>query len=260
MFAWRWLLLCLPAVVYVQDVCAQDPFEIQVFEYEPLPLGAYTYEAHINYVLDDGTTKFDGPVAPEQDQLHVSSEWTAGITDQIRAGFTVLTAVVPGLGLQYAGFRILPHFYAPKSWGLPLNLGIVAELSFERPLFDQDTRQVELRGIIERHIGRLQMDGNVVFERALHGTGTRNGWDFEPSGRLAWQAWRTLTPSIEYYGYLGPVGNFLPRDQQIHLLFPGADWKIGERLTWSFGVGLGTTDTGSRVIFKSRIEFEFGKK
>src|SRR5271154_2515714 len=116
MFAWRWLLLCLPAVVYVQDVCAQDPFEIQVFEYEPLPLGAYTYEAHINYVLD-GTTKFDGPVAPEQDQLHVSSEWTAGITDQIRAGFTVLTAVVPGLGGQYAGFRVLPHFYAPKSWG-----------------------------------------------------------------------------------------------------------------------------------------------
>jgi hypothetical protein len=41
---------------------------------------------------------------------------------------------------------------------------------------------------------------------------------------------------------------------------PGADWKIGERLTWSFGVGLGTTDTGSQVILKSRIEFEFGRK
>jgi hypothetical protein len=40
MFVWRWLLLCLPVAVY-----AQDPFEIQVFEYEPLPLGAYTSEA-----------------------------------------------------------------------------------------------------------------------------------------------------------------------------------------------------------------------
>jgi hypothetical protein len=58
MSAWRWLLLCAPVVLY-----AQDPFEIQVFEYEPLPPGAYTYESHINYVLD-GTGKYDGPVAP----------------------------------------------------------------------------------------------------------------------------------------------------------------------------------------------------
>jgi hypothetical protein len=254
MFVWRWLLLCLPVAVY-----AQDPFEIQVFEYGPLPLGAYTLETHLNHVAN-GTTSFDGPVASEQGQFHASTEWTAGITDEIRAGFVVLSAVVPGLGMQYSGFRVLPHFYAPKSWGLPVNLGLIAEFSFERPLFDRDTRQVELRGIIEKHIGRLQMDGNVVFERALHGPGTRNGWDFEPSGRLGWQAWRTLTPTIEYYGSMGPVGNLLPKGQQIHLLFPGADWKIGERLTWSFGVGLGTTEAGSRVILKSRIEFEFGRK
>jgi hypothetical protein len=254
MLVWRWLLLCLPGAVY-----AQDPFEIQVFEYEPLPLGAYTFEAHLNYVVD-GTTKFDGPVAPEQYQFHASSEWTAGITDQFRAGFVMLTAAVPGIGMQSAGFRVLPHFYVPRSWGLPVNLGFVAEFSFERPLFDLDTRQVELRGIVEKHLGRLQMDENVVFERALHGPGTRAGWDFEPSGRLGSQAWRTLTPSIEYYGYMGPVGNLLPRGRQIHLLFPGADWKIGERLMWSFGAGLGTTGTGSQVILKSRIQFEFGRK
>jgi hypothetical protein len=164
-------------------VYAQDPFEIQVFEYEPIPLGAYIFETHLNYVAN-GTTKPDGPVAPEQDQFHASTEWTAGITDEIRAGFVVLSAVVPGLGTQYAGFRVLPHFYAPRSWGLPLNLGFVAEFSFERPLFDQDTRQVELRGIIEKHVGRLQMDGNVVFDRTLHGPRTRAGRDFEPSGRL----------------------------------------------------------------------------
>jgi hypothetical protein len=237
---------------------AQDPFEIQVFEYEPLPLGAYTFETH-HYVAV-GTTTPDGPVAPEKDQFHASTEWTAGITDEIRAGFVVLSAVIPGLGVQFGGFRVLPHFYAPRSWGLPLNLGFVAEFSFERPLFDRDTHEVELRGIVEKHIGRLQMDGNVVFERALHEPGARNGWDFEPSGRLAWQAWRNLTPSIEYYGYMGPAGNFLPRSQQIHLLFPGVDWRIAERLTWSFGVGLGTTDTGSQVILKSRIEFEIWRK
>lgn len=83
---------------------------------------------------------------------------------------------------------------------------------------------------------------------------------FRAVRQACWQAWRTLTPSVEYYGYMGPVGNLLARGQQIHLLFPGADWKIGERLTWSFGVGLGATETGSQMILKSRIEFDFGRK
>jgi hypothetical protein len=254
MFWCRWLLLSIGVAAY-----AQYPFEIQVFEYEPLPLGAYTLEEHNNYVLD-GATKFDGSVAPLQNQFHFSTELTAGLTDQIRAGLVVLSANVPGLGVQYGGLRVLPHFYAPKSWGLPVNLGLVTEFSFERSLFDEDTRQVEIRGIVEKHVGRLRMDGNIVFDHALHGPGTRNGWGLEPSGRIAWQAWRSLTPSVEYYGYLGPVGNLPPPGQQIHLIFPGADWKVSEQLTWSFGVGLGVTGSGSQVILKSRFEFEFGRR
>jgi hypothetical protein len=254
MFRFGWLLVSLSAAAY-----AQDPFEIQVFEYEPLPRGAFTYDAHVNYTLD-GARSFGGPVAPLRHQLHLSSEWTGGIDDEVRAGLVLLTAAVPGRGLEYAGFRILPHFYAPSSWGLPVNLGFAAELSFERPLFEENTRHLELRGIVEKHIGRLQMDGNVVLERALHGPGIRNGWGLEPSGRLGWQVSRSLTPSIEYYSSLGPLGNFLPAHRQIHLLFPGADWKIRDRFTWSFGVGMSPTDGASRLVLKSRLEFEFGRR
>ena len=245
MYLCRWLLplVCVAA-------CAQDPFEIQVFEYEPLPLGAFTYETHLNYVLA-GTTEFDGPVAPLQGQLHFSSEWTAGITDQIRAGVTLLTAEGPGIGIEYAGVRFLPHFYAPRSWHLPVNLGLLAEFSFERSRFNADTRVMELRGITEKHVGRLQMDGNIVFERALHGPGTAAGWKLEPSGRIAWQARQSLTPSLEYYGELG--------QKQAHLLLPGADWKIRERVTWSFGVGMALAGAGNQVVLKTRLEFEFGR-
>ena len=254
MFFLRWLLLSIGVAAY-----AQDPFEIQVFEYEPLPLGAYTYETHLNYVLS-GSTRFNGPVAPLENQLHFSSEWTAGLTDQVRAGVVLLTAVVPGRGLQYAGFRLLPHFYAPKSWGLPVNLGLVTEFSFERTLFDENTREIELRGIVEKHIGRLQLDGNVVFARALHGPGTHDGWGFEPSGRIGWEAASRLTPSLEYYASLGSLGHLLPKHDQVHLLVPGVDWKLGQRLTWSFGIGVSATEASSRAILKSRIEFEFGRR
>jgi hypothetical protein len=252
---WRlWIFVAMSVLAR-----AQDPFEIQVFEYEPLPLGAYTYEEHLNYVAA-GFSHFDGSVAPLEGQLHASSEWTAGLTDEIRLGATALTAYIPGLGWRYAGFRLLPHFYAPKSWGLPLNLGFVAEFSFERPLFDQDTRQVELRAIVEKHRGRLQMDGNIVFDRALHGPGTGLGWGMEPSGRLGWQQWRILTPSIEYYSDLGALARPEPLANQTHLIFPGADWKLGERFTWSFGIGIGTTQGVRELVLKSRLEYELGRK
>lgn len=104
------------------------------------------------------------------------------------------------------------------------------------------------------------MDGNIVFDRALHGPGTQLGWGVEPSARLGWQQWKTLTPSIEYYSGLGPLGNFAPVANQTHLIFPGADGKMRERLTWSFGVGLGTTDGSREVVLKSRLEYEFGRK
>jgi hypothetical protein len=60
---------------------------------------------------------------------------------------------------------MLLRFYAPKSWGLPVNLAFVAEFSFEKPPFDADARQVELCGIVETHIGRLQMHELVLKSR-----------------------------------------------------------------------------------------------
>jgi hypothetical protein len=238
---------------------AQDPFEMIVFEYDPLPFGTFTYETHLNYIVD-GTKEFDGAVAPTQDQLHYSTELTMGITESFRAGAVIMTAHRPGGPLEYAGFRLLPHFYAPRSWHLPLNLGFVAEYSSERPGYEDNTHHLELRGIVEKHIRRLQLDGNLTFGHGLHASGTREGWDMEPSGRVGWQLTRRLTPSVEYYASLGPVNHFVRGCDQIHLIVPGADWRISEHLKWSFGAGFGLTDATTHLVLKSRFEFEFGKE
>src|SRR5260370_24996257 len=130
MFSIRLLLLCT-AVVY-----AQDPFEIHVYEYEPLPRGAFTYETHLNYVLK-GTRLFDGPVAPMQNQLHFTSEVTAGLSERFAVGFMLLAALRPNHSLEYAGWRILPHVYAPRSWHLPVDVGLVTEFSFQRTTYEE---------------------------------------------------------------------------------------------------------------------------
>jgi len=112
---------------------AQDPFEIHIYQYELLQPGRFTLEQHLNYV-GIGTKTFLGTVAPTNDQFHMTYELTGGITPNISLGFMLLTGERPGggSGLQYAGWRILPHFYAPKSWHWPVDVGLVGEFSFQR--------------------------------------------------------------------------------------------------------------------------------
>jgi len=244
--------------VCTASMCAQDPFEIHVYEYEPLPRGEFTYEAHMNCVAR-GSTSDGGAVAATNHQFHFASELTAGITDWFRGAAVLLTAVRPDHSLDYAGFRVLPHFYAPASWHLPLNLGLVAEFSFQREIYEENSRVVELRPIIEKHLGRLELDANPVFARALRGPARRDGWSFEPSGRIGWRMSKALTPSVEYYSSWGSIQKLPPTDDQIHQIFPGVDVRFGEHLTWNLGVGIGITSTGSSLILKSRFEIPFGR-
>lgn len=54
------VLISCPAILQ-----AQDPFEIQVFEYETARKGMWNLETHLNYV-GSGTRTFDGRAAHKQ--------------------------------------------------------------------------------------------------------------------------------------------------------------------------------------------------
>ena len=252
-----WALL-LPALLLIAPASAQDPFEIHVYEYESLKPGAFTLETHLNYV-GVGSKTFQGPVAPFHDQIHITYELTGGITDDISFGFMLLSARRPGSGIDYAGWRVLPHFYVPDGWHWPVSLGLVTEFSFQRTLYEENSRRVEIRPIIEKTFGPFQIDLNPVFARALHGPGTRAGWSFEPAVRLAYKQHQRFTPSLEYYSDTGPFPVELPIHEQVHQFLPGGDLKLSEHLLWSFGVGVGATSAGNRLVYKSRIELEFGR-
>jgi len=65
--------------------------------------------------------------------------------------------------------------------------------------------------------------------------------------------------SLEYYGSTGAIGDFLPSNEQVHQLFPGADVKLSENVVWNFGIGWGMTDAGNRLVYKTRVGILFGK-
>jgi hypothetical protein len=252
-------LVCAGLLLTVR-ASAQDPFEIHVYQYETLHPGQFTLEQHLNYV-GRGTKTYLGTVAPTNDQFHMTYEITGGITDAISVGFMLLSGARPGgSGLEYAGWRVLPHFYVPRSWHWPLDVGLVAEFSFQQATFEENARRLEIRPIFERKLGHLELTANPVFERALHGPGTRDGWSFEPALRAGYGMQKRFTPSLEYYGGLGPVRAFLPFNNQIHQIYSGGDVNVRENVLWSVGVGVGITPAGDRLVFKSRIEIEFGGK
>ena len=108
--------------------------------------------------------------------------------------------------------------------------------------------------------GSLQVTANPVFERALHGPGIRESWGFSPAGRIGYQRFPRFAPSVEYYSAWGPVPRFRRVTEQVHQLYFGGDWKIRENLPWNAGAEMGLTGGGERLVFKSRLEFEFGRK
>lgn len=252
------LIAAAACLSFGRAALAQDPFEIHVYEYETLRPGQFTFETHLNYI-GSGTHRAEPPLAPANNQFHMTFELTAALLNNVSIGFMQLNGRVPGSGLEYAGWRVLPHFYVPESWKWPVKVGLVAEFSFQKTIFEENARRVELRPILEKNFGRLQIDLNPVFERALHGPGTRAGWNFEPAVRVAWEATPRFSPSLEYYSSTGPFPPVLPVNEQIHQFLPGADLKLTKRILWSFGVGVGATPAGNRLVYKSRFEIEFGR-
>src|SRR5580704_1514585 len=74
----RGVLFCLLGCAPM--LCAQDPFKIHIYEYEPLTLNEYSLEAHLNFVTQ-GTPFRDGTLLPHQasDASHAGADlWVVG--------------------------------------------------------------------------------------------------------------------------------------------------------------------------------------
>jgi len=235
---------------------AQDPFEIHVYEYEPMTRGEYSLEAHLNFE-PQGNARGDGTLLPTHDQTHLTLEPTIGVSESFAIGFMFLNAWEPGYSPQFAGWRVLPHFYAPESWHLPVRIGFVSEFSFQNTRYEENSRRVELRPIVDREFAHWQVVFNPVFERALHGPGTEHGWNFEPALLLRWKR-EKFSPSLEYYGEIESI-NVAPHTQpEVHQLFAGGDWEVSHGFSINLGTGFDLGNRGPGVVLKSRFEWHWG--
>ena len=252
----RLILFSVVSLTLTQSGIAQDPFEIQVYEYETVPKRKWNLETHLNYIAR-GTRTFEGTVAPSQHQLHLTYELTRGLTSRFELAGYLLLARREADALEFVGWRLRPRVSLPESWPLPFKVSISGEIGFPRRAYEENSTTLEIRPILEKTVGRLQFDLNPVIGRALRGPGTGEGWDFEPGVRVAYEASKKLDFTLEYYGGAGPLFDPLPAREQVHQFFPGFDLKLRENTVWNFGIGIGATPAGNRLVYKSRIGILF---
>jgi hypothetical protein len=71
-------------------------------------------------------------------------------------------------------------------------------MGFPRALYEENATTLEIRPILEKSLGRFELDFNPVIGRALRGPGTKEGWDFEPGARFAFALTPRFEPTLEY--------------------------------------------------------------
>src|SRR5262249_15254669 len=153
-------------------------------------------------------------------QLHLAYEFTAGVTPSFAIGVIPLTARRPGNGFDFAGWKVLPHVYAPAAWHLPVAVGVVAEFSFLTATYDQDPASIEIHPVVEKRAGNFLLDANPSLGHTLKGPGREDGWIFAPSLCVRYTKSNRVIPHLEYYD----------QPTRFHHVIGGADMRIGENL------------------------------
>lgn len=249
------LVLGLVALAAAPAANAQDPFEIQVYEYQTVAPRRWDLETHVNYTVR-GTRAFENGVAPSERQAHLTFELTRGITRYFEMAAYLVTAHRDGANPEFAGWRLRPRFRLPEDW-LPFKVSLSTEFGFPKRVYEENSITFELRPIFERSFGPLQVDLNPVLGKAIRGPTSSEFWDFEPAARIGYAANETFDVSVEYYGATGSLTRVEPAAEQTHQIFPGADINFGPDVVLNVGVGFGLTSAGNKLVYKTRLGWIF---
>ncbi len=253
--AFALLLLARSAVAQV------DPFEFEVYHSQTAGHGMLEIES-LNSFVPEGHTEGDAGTSsgdfPSNHMYRTALELTYGLTEKIEAAVYLDLAWPTGAGFQYAGSKYRLRGSLFEQGQLPVDLGWYAELEWHRtPQFDDNQLELDLRPIIEKDIGRFEMDLNPKFEKAIFvGPNKNKGFEFGYVGGLYYNYRRWMSPGLEFYGGIGLIDGVDPTEAQQHYIFPVIRGEFYGGLGYNFGPGIGLTRGSDQVILKLNIELE----
>ena len=258
----HFILLALTSVSFATRALAQvDPWEFEVYPARTIGKGMAEFEP-LNSVVANGHSQGDSGTSsgefPSQSMYRTAFELTYGLTDHLEAAAYLNLALPGGEGFQYAGSKYRLRGSLFEQGQLPLDLGWYAELEWNRiPQFDESELELELKPIIEKDIGRLEIDLNPKFVKAIFfGPDKNKGFEFGYVAGAYYNYWRWMSPGIEFYGGIGLIDDVDPISEQQHYIFPVLRGELGGGVEYNLGPGFGLTSGSDHVIVKFNVELE----
>jgi hypothetical protein len=254
------LLFLIPFLHPKRAQAQVDPWEFEVYPYATEPRGMLEVESDNTVVLNGHSQGDNGTAAGtfrSQGMWYNGNELTYGLTDRIEAAAYLDFAMPSGHGFWYAGskFRLRGRLFDPGV--LPVDLGWYAELEWHKtPQFDDADLELELKPIIEKDFGRLQLIANPVFEKVLVGPGHNQGFEFGYRNGIYYRWMRYLSPGVEFYGGAGLIDNTDPLAEQQHYIFPVLWGELPHGIEYSLGPGFGLTRGSDHVLVKFNLDLE----
>lgn len=252
-----WLLGAIVALMaaFAGSAYAIDFYEIQVYSVDTAEQYHLQLELHSNTVTTATGTAAREAMRPYE--IHETLEATYGLLPHLELGQYFATARLESGNYEYAGSRTKLHFGLNDPERSLIAVGGNIELDYMRRAAEENPLTLELRPILETHLGRLWLIGNFAFEKPFSGPETHRGVTFAPSGEVTYQFFSWLTPALEYYGDMGPVQSLPGVQRQQHFVVPAVNFDLMPRLELNLGVGFGVTRESNGVFTKSIIGWTF---
>ena len=231
------LLLVLAALGGAVPARAQDAFEIQVYDAVtagPLEPGL---EIHLNHFLQGTTTPSEAGEVPTEHLTHLTFEPHLGLTHWWEVGMYLQTVLRPDGGWDSGGVKLRTKFRWPDPVGA-FRFALNIEVARVSKRYEADGWSGELRPIVDARWGRWYVAVNPILSFTFAGP---DAWkpNLEPAFKASFDVQSSWAIGLETYSAFGPIGSFLPWDQQVHRIFAVVDasWNW---FALNFGVGYGT--------------------
>jgi hypothetical protein len=227
--------------------------EIQVYNADIAEVGQWTYEQHLNYAWQGQTQpEFPGGFFSNH-SLQGTPEFAYGLTPWWEAGFYLPFAVTGSGELLSNATKIRSLFVIPDAAKRDFFCGINFELSYEMPRFAPTPYALEIRPIIGVRNKEWELIVNPIVDLSFGEAGEA---DFAPALRVARNLGEDRFIGLEYYGYFGRIGSFLPLQEQSQQLFAVTDFKLSE-VDVELGIGYGFTPGSDGLVTKAIFGYAF---
>lgn len=154
------------------------------------------------------------------------------------------------------------RFQLTETGQYPVDFGIVTEL--EIPISGTAPKEVKVGGLFQTEFGKLQLNGNVLFERAF-GQPDENGVPFSTNLNTQWQAKYRWQPELEFgvqgFAGMGKWNDWSQQKLEANNIGPAVFGKIKlenrRAIKYNAAWLKGSNSNSPSHTFRTQIEYEF---